>query len=185
MRPKRRIGEAPASAELKKATPHLVNTFNVLNALFNTLAYQSRGQQSYLFYGSWLSHIADSLTINGPGASASAPGHAGFGSSTSGHGQGHGSLASQLGSLNASHASAQALGHAASPSVVGQLAAYATALSIGHGSSLRDAVPGAVANTIPTVLFGLIVYRLIRRRLSKQGFAAQALRGNDVEHSFA
>ena len=52
----------PASAELKKATPHLVNTFNVLNALFNTLAYQSRGQQSYLFYGSWLAHIADSLT---------------------------------------------------------------------------------------------------------------------------
>ena len=53
---------APASAELKKATPHLVNTFNVLNALFNTLAYQPRGQQGYLFYGSWLAHIADSLT---------------------------------------------------------------------------------------------------------------------------
>jgi hypothetical protein len=34
-----------------------------------------------------------------------------------------------LGSLNASHASAQAFGHAASPSVVGQLAAYATALN--------------------------------------------------------
>ena len=53
---------APASAELKKATPHLVNTFNVLNALFNTLAYQPRGQQGYLFYGSWLAHIANSLT---------------------------------------------------------------------------------------------------------------------------
>ena len=52
----------PASAELKKATPHLVNTFNVLNALFNTLAYQPRGQQGYLFYGSWLAHIANSLT---------------------------------------------------------------------------------------------------------------------------
>jgi phospholipid/cholesterol/gamma-HCH transport system substrate-binding protein len=52
----------PASAQLKKATPHLVNTFGVLNALFNTLAYQPRSGQSYLFWGSWLSHIADSLT---------------------------------------------------------------------------------------------------------------------------
>ncbi len=53
---------APASAELKQATPHLVKTFGVLNALFNTLAYQKPGKQSYLFWGSWLSHIADSLT---------------------------------------------------------------------------------------------------------------------------
>jgi phospholipid/cholesterol/gamma-HCH transport system substrate-binding protein len=52
----------PASAKLKQATPHLVNTFGVLNALFNTLAYKSGGKQSYLFWGSWLSHIADSLT---------------------------------------------------------------------------------------------------------------------------
>ncbi len=52
----------PASAELKQATPHLVRTFGVLNALFNTLAYQSRGTPSYLFWGSWLAHIADSLT---------------------------------------------------------------------------------------------------------------------------
>jgi phospholipid/cholesterol/gamma-HCH transport system substrate-binding protein len=52
----------PASAELKKATPHLVNTFGVLNALFNTLAYQPKGRQGYLFWGSWLSHIADTLT---------------------------------------------------------------------------------------------------------------------------
>ena len=34
----------------------------MLNALFNTLAYQPKGQQSYLFWGSWLAHIADSLT---------------------------------------------------------------------------------------------------------------------------
>jgi hypothetical protein len=35
----------------------------VLNQLFNTLAYQpSGGQKSYLFWGSWLAHIADSLT---------------------------------------------------------------------------------------------------------------------------
>jgi phospholipid/cholesterol/gamma-HCH transport system substrate-binding protein len=52
----------PASADLAKATPHLVKSFGVLNALFNTLAYQPRGQQGYLFYGSWLSHIANTLT---------------------------------------------------------------------------------------------------------------------------
>lgn len=52
----------PASAELKRATPPLVRTFGVLNALFNTLAYQPNGKQGYLFWGSWLSHIADSLT---------------------------------------------------------------------------------------------------------------------------
>jgi phospholipid/cholesterol/gamma-HCH transport system substrate-binding protein len=52
----------PASADLAKATPHLTNTIGVLNSLFNTLAYQPRGQQGYLFWGSWLSHIADSLT---------------------------------------------------------------------------------------------------------------------------
>jgi hypothetical protein len=35
----------------------------VLNALFNTLAYQPGGhEQGYLFWGSWLSHIAASLT---------------------------------------------------------------------------------------------------------------------------
>ncbi len=53
---------APASADLAQATPHLVNAFGVLNTLFNTLAYQPRGQQGYLFWGSWLSHIANSLT---------------------------------------------------------------------------------------------------------------------------
>jgi phospholipid/cholesterol/gamma-HCH transport system substrate-binding protein len=52
----------PASADLKTATPHLVKSFGVLNSLFNTLAYQPRGQQGYLFWGSWLSHIADSLS---------------------------------------------------------------------------------------------------------------------------
>jgi phospholipid/cholesterol/gamma-HCH transport system substrate-binding protein len=52
----------PASAELKRATPHLVKTFGVLNALFNTLAYQPAGKPGYLFWGAWLSHIADSLT---------------------------------------------------------------------------------------------------------------------------
>lgn len=53
---------APAGADLAKATPHLVNSVGVLNTLFNTLAYQPPGQQGYLFWGSWLSHIAASLT---------------------------------------------------------------------------------------------------------------------------
>jgi len=53
----------PASADLAKATPALARSFGVLNALFNTLAYQPRGsEQGYLFWGSWLSHIAASLT---------------------------------------------------------------------------------------------------------------------------
>jgi hypothetical protein len=34
----------------------------VLNALFDTLAYQPHGQPGYLFWGSWLGHIANSLT---------------------------------------------------------------------------------------------------------------------------
>jgi phospholipid/cholesterol/gamma-HCH transport system substrate-binding protein len=53
----------PASASLAKATPELVSSVGVLNALFNTLAFQpSSGAQGYLFWGSWLSHIAASLT---------------------------------------------------------------------------------------------------------------------------
>src|SRR5579864_8840333 len=43
--------------------------------------------------------------------------------------------------------------------------AYELALSLGHDSSLTDALPGSVANTIPAVLFGLIVYQIIRKRL--------------------
>ncbi len=54
---------APASAALAKATPPLARSLQVLNALFNTLAYQpGANQQGYLFWGSWLSHIAASLT---------------------------------------------------------------------------------------------------------------------------
>jgi phospholipid/cholesterol/gamma-HCH transport system substrate-binding protein len=53
----------PASASLAKATPELVSSVAVINALFNTLAFQpSSGAQGYLFWGSWLSHIAASLT---------------------------------------------------------------------------------------------------------------------------
>ena len=62
---------APASAKLAAAAPALSRTVAVLNELFNTLAYQPRGgQQGYLYWGAWLSHIAASLTsmqdANGP-----------------------------------------------------------------------------------------------------------------------
>ncbi len=53
---------APASAKLKVTIPALSTSIGVLNSLFNTLAHQpGGGQQSYLFWGSWLAHIADSL----------------------------------------------------------------------------------------------------------------------------
>ncbi len=42
----------------------------MLNNLFNTLAFRSGGGQSYLFWGAWLAHNANSLTslqdANGP-----------------------------------------------------------------------------------------------------------------------
>jgi hypothetical protein len=53
----------PAATELSKAVPPLTQSVGVINALFNTLAYQpSGGEQGYLFWGSWLAHIAASLT---------------------------------------------------------------------------------------------------------------------------
>jgi phospholipid/cholesterol/gamma-HCH transport system substrate-binding protein len=54
---------SPAAAKLRVATPPLTRSVSVLNALLNTLAYQPHGsEQGYLFWGSWLSHIAQSLT---------------------------------------------------------------------------------------------------------------------------
>ena len=54
---------APAASKLKLTIPALSKSIGVLNDLFNTLAHQpTGGQQSYLFWGSWLAHIADSLT---------------------------------------------------------------------------------------------------------------------------
>jgi phospholipid/cholesterol/gamma-HCH transport system substrate-binding protein len=54
---------APAAAKLRVATPPLTRSVSVLNSLFNTLAYQPHGsEQGYLFWGAWLSHIAQSLT---------------------------------------------------------------------------------------------------------------------------
>jgi phospholipid/cholesterol/gamma-HCH transport system substrate-binding protein len=53
----------PAAQRLAQATPPLARSIKVFNAFFNTLAYQpGGGQNSYLFWGSWLSHIAASLT---------------------------------------------------------------------------------------------------------------------------
>ena len=52
----------PASEALARSTPPLTKAFQVLNTLFNTLAYQpGHGQQPYLFWGSWLAHNADEL----------------------------------------------------------------------------------------------------------------------------
>ena len=55
---------APAADQLKVALPRLTGSVSVLNDLFNELAYQPKGNHSYLFYGSWLAHIADSLVSN-------------------------------------------------------------------------------------------------------------------------
>jgi hypothetical protein len=52
-------------------------------------------------------------------------------------------------------------------------AAYALALSVGHDSGLWSAVPGAAANTIPAVGFGLIAYVVARRWLVGRRAAVQ------------
>jgi phospholipid/cholesterol/gamma-HCH transport system substrate-binding protein len=52
---------APASARLKVAIPSLSDSIGVLNTLFNTLAFQHGSEPSYLYWGSWLAHNADSL----------------------------------------------------------------------------------------------------------------------------
>ena len=53
----------PAATELSKAVPPLTRSVGVINTLFNTLAFQPSGsEQGYLFWGSWLAHIAASLT---------------------------------------------------------------------------------------------------------------------------
>jgi phospholipid/cholesterol/gamma-HCH transport system substrate-binding protein len=52
---------APATDKLKVAIPSLSASITVLNKLFNTLAYQHGSQPSYLYWGSWLAHNADSL----------------------------------------------------------------------------------------------------------------------------
>ena len=54
---------APAAEDLARVAPALSSSFAVLNTLFNTLAYQQPGgEPSYLYWGAWLAHNADSLT---------------------------------------------------------------------------------------------------------------------------
>jgi phospholipid/cholesterol/gamma-HCH transport system substrate-binding protein len=52
---------AAGAPKLKATIPALSSSISVLNTLFNELAHKPGGQQSYLFWGSWLAHIADSL----------------------------------------------------------------------------------------------------------------------------
>src|SRR6201995_2905877 len=53
---------AAGAPKLEATIPALSSSISVLNTLFNELAHQpGKGQQSYLFWGSWLGHIADSL----------------------------------------------------------------------------------------------------------------------------
>jgi phospholipid/cholesterol/gamma-HCH transport system substrate-binding protein len=53
----------PALSDLAAATPNLTRAFQVVNALFNTLAYNPPGNTSegYLFWLSWLNHVGASL----------------------------------------------------------------------------------------------------------------------------
>jgi phospholipid/cholesterol/gamma-HCH transport system substrate-binding protein len=52
---------AAGAPKLKTTIPALTSSISVLNTLFNELAHQPGSGQSYLFWGSWLAHIADSL----------------------------------------------------------------------------------------------------------------------------
>jgi phospholipid/cholesterol/gamma-HCH transport system substrate-binding protein len=53
---------AAGAPKLKATIPALTSSISVLNTLFSELAHRpGGGQQSYLFWGSWLAHIADSL----------------------------------------------------------------------------------------------------------------------------
>lgn len=53
----------PAATKLNRAVPPLTRSVKVVNTLFNTLAFQpSGGEQGYLLWGSWLAHIASTLT---------------------------------------------------------------------------------------------------------------------------
>ena len=53
----------PALSDLAAATPNLTRAFQVVNVLFNTLAYNPPGDTSegYLFWLSWLNHVGASL----------------------------------------------------------------------------------------------------------------------------
>jgi phospholipid/cholesterol/gamma-HCH transport system substrate-binding protein len=51
-----------AADNLKPLTPHLTNTFKVLNSLLNTLAFNPKGaEEGYLFWTSWANHDANTI----------------------------------------------------------------------------------------------------------------------------
>jgi phospholipid/cholesterol/gamma-HCH transport system substrate-binding protein len=51
-----------AADNLRLVTPHLTNTFRVLNSLVNTLAFNPSGaEEGYLFWASWANHDASSI----------------------------------------------------------------------------------------------------------------------------
>ena len=51
-----------AARDLAVVTPRLTNSFEVLNSLFNLLAYNPAGrEEGFLFWASWLNHIGSSL----------------------------------------------------------------------------------------------------------------------------
>jgi phospholipid/cholesterol/gamma-HCH transport system substrate-binding protein len=52
---------AAGAPKVKATIPALSSSISELNTLFNELAHRSGGGQSYLFWGSWLAHIAESL----------------------------------------------------------------------------------------------------------------------------
>jgi phospholipid/cholesterol/gamma-HCH transport system substrate-binding protein len=52
----------PTAADLAVTTPHLVNTFGVLNSLFNLFAYNPPGkEEGYLFWQTWLNHAGATI----------------------------------------------------------------------------------------------------------------------------
>jgi phospholipid/cholesterol/gamma-HCH transport system substrate-binding protein len=51
-----------AADNLKPLTPHLTNTFRVVNSLFNLLAFNPSGaEEGFLFWASWANHDASSI----------------------------------------------------------------------------------------------------------------------------
>jgi phospholipid/cholesterol/gamma-HCH transport system substrate-binding protein len=52
----------PTAANLAKATPHLTDTFEVLNTAFNLFAYNPPGkEEGFLFWQSWLNHAGATI----------------------------------------------------------------------------------------------------------------------------
>jgi phospholipid/cholesterol/gamma-HCH transport system substrate-binding protein len=52
----------PTAADLAVTTPHLVDTFGVLNSLFNLFAYNPPGkEEGFLFWQTWLNHAGATI----------------------------------------------------------------------------------------------------------------------------